>query len=57
MSLSRSTVLGDDAAVGRDVGRVERGEAGVATEDPEDAHPLVGADGGPLPVDGGRSPA
>ena len=49
-------VLGDDAAVGGDVRRVEGGEAGVAPEDPEDAHPLVRADGGALPVDGGGGP-
>ena len=49
-------VLGDDAAVGGDVGGVEGGEAGVAPEDPEDADPLVRADGGALPVDGGGGP-
>ena len=45
-------MLGDGAADVGDVGGVERGEAGVATEDAEDADALVGADGGALAVDG-----
>ena len=44
--------LGDDAPRGRDVGRVQRGEPGVATEDAEDADPLVAAERRALPVDG-----
>ena len=43
--------LGDDAAGGRDVRGVERGEAGVAAEDPEHADPLVRAERRPLAVD------
>ena len=46
-------VLGDDAAVRGDVRGVERGEAGVAPEDAEDADALVRADGGALAIDGG----
>ncbi len=44
-------MLGDDASPRGDVGREQRREAGVASEDPEDADPLVRAEGRPLPVD------
>ena len=44
-------MLGDDAADRGDVRGVERGEAGVAPEDAEDADPLVRADRGALPLD------
>jgi hypothetical protein len=43
--------LGDDAAGGRDVRRVQRGEARVPAEDPEDPDPLVAAKRRPLAVD------
>ena len=45
-------VLGNAAADGGDVGRVERGVAGVAAEHAEDADALVRAHRGALPLDG-----
>ena len=43
--------LGNDAPCRRHVGREQRGEAGVAPEDPEDADPLVAAERRPLAID------
>ncbi len=54
--LEVEAVLRDDAPRGRDVGRVERREAGVASEDPEDPDPLVGPQRRPLAVDGVLGP-
>ena len=44
--------LGDEAAGRCHVGRVERGEAAVAAEDPEDPDALVRPERRALPVDG-----
>ena len=45
-------VLGNAAAHGGDVGGIERGVAGIAAEDAENADALVRADGGALALDG-----